>query len=95
MARLIDADVLNRKKKYSFQTVGGCFPKNEWFIKLEDVFSAPTVDAVSVVHGRWVIKYIKNSKYHYCFCSECETMGSPKWRCCPVCEAKMDGDGNV
>ncbi len=48
MARLIDADALNRKKKYSFQTVGGCFPKSEWFIKLDDLFNAPTVDAVQV-----------------------------------------------
>ena len=47
--RLIDADALNRKKKYSFQTVGLPFPKNEWFIKLADVFAAPTIDAVPVL----------------------------------------------
>lgn len=23
-------------------------------------------------------------------CSECKTMGSPNWRRCPVCEAKME-----
>lgn len=42
--RLIDADKLNRKKKYQFQTQGGCFPKSEWFIKAEDLFAAPTVN---------------------------------------------------
>lgn len=47
--RLIDADRLNKKKKYQFQTKGGCFPKAEWFLKLDDVFQAPTIDAVSVV----------------------------------------------
>ena len=47
--RLIDADKLNRKNKYSFQTVGLPFPKNEWFIKLADVFAAPAIDAVPVV----------------------------------------------
>ena len=31
--RLIDADKLNRKKKYCFQTESGAFPKSEWFIK--------------------------------------------------------------
>lgn len=41
--RLIDADKLNRKQKYSFQTKGGIFPKSEWFIKCDDLFSAPTV----------------------------------------------------
>lgn len=47
--RLIDADRLNKKKKYSFQTEFGCFPKSEWFLKVDDLFSAPTVDAVPVV----------------------------------------------
>lgn len=41
--RLIDADKLNKKKKYIFQTQGGAFPKSEWFIKLDDLFNAPTI----------------------------------------------------
>ena len=41
--RLIDADKLNKKKKYSFTTKGGAFPQNEWFIKADDLFSAPTI----------------------------------------------------
>lgn len=55
--RLIDADKLNRKKKYSFQTKFGCFPKNEWFIKLEDLFRAPTIDPIHAAGG--------------CYCREC------------------------
>lgn len=56
--RLIDADKLNRKKKYSFQTEFGCFPKNEWFIKLDNLFSAPTIDPIHVAGG--------------CYCKECQ-----------------------
>ncbi len=41
--RLIDADKLNRKKKYCFSTERGAFPKSEWFIKADDLFSAPTI----------------------------------------------------
>lgn len=41
--RLVDADKLNRKKKYCFQTESGAFPKSEWFIKADDLFSAPTI----------------------------------------------------
>ena len=41
-------------------------------------------------HGHWIIKQIKNSKYRYCFCSECLTTGTVTWKRCPVCEAKMD-----
>lgn len=45
--RLIDADKLNRKKKYCFQTERGAFPKSEWFIKADDLFSAPTIIGVN------------------------------------------------
>ncbi len=38
--RLIDADKLNCKKKYAFQTKGGAFPKSEYFIKADDLFDA-------------------------------------------------------
>jgi hypothetical protein len=41
--RLIDADKLNRKKKYCFRTEHGAFPKSEWFIKADDLFSAQTI----------------------------------------------------
>lgn len=46
MGRLIDVDKLNKKKKYLFKTESGAFPKSEWFIKANDLFSAPTVEAI-------------------------------------------------
>lgn len=46
--RLIDADRLNKKKKYCFDVEGLPFPKSEWFIKAKDLFSAPTVDAIPI-----------------------------------------------
>jgi hypothetical protein len=47
--RLIDADKLNRKKKYSFQIKSGVFPKSEYFIPANALFESKTVDAVPVV----------------------------------------------
>jgi hypothetical protein len=52
----------------------------------------PTVDAVEVVHGRWITH--RKGQNNWCECSECNTVGSPFWKRCPVCEAKMDG-GNA
>ena len=52
----------------------------------------PTVDAKPVVHGRWITH--NRGQNNWCECSECNTVGSPFWKRCPVCEAKMDGDGN-
>lgn len=40
---LIDRNKLLKKKKHLFQTESGCFPKSEWFIKLDDVFGADAV----------------------------------------------------
>lgn len=37
--------------------------------------------------GRW-IKHIFLGHEQW-VCSECQTLGSPQWKCCPVCEAKM------
>ena len=53
---------------------------------------APIVDAVEVVHGRWI------DAREYCgdfMCSNCDALyGTNKFNYCPNCGAKMDGDGN-
>lgn len=36
-------------------------------------------------HGHWIKK---NGMF---FCSECMVCGSPQWKRCPVCEARMRG----
>lgn len=59
------------------------------------------VDAVPVVHGRWV-HHPEIGWGSTCLCSECgektvETvMGEPRYKFCPMCGADMrkDGDGN-
>ena len=45
----------------------------------------PAADVAPVVHGRWI------ERLDWSECSECHTAGSPRWKRCPVCEAKMDG----
>jgi len=51
------------------------------------VMDCPAFDVVEVKHGRWVVG---NDKL--CHCSECKTLGSPQWKGCPVCLARMGGD---
>lgn len=46
-------------------------------------------EAEPVVHGRWIPH--NKGQNNWCECSECNTVGSPFWKRCPVCEAKMDG----
>lgn len=61
---------------------------------LKDV---PTVDAVEVVHGRWVTEYWKSGYIKKCSCSECgnhpkDAYSPPNY--CDNCGAKMDGNCN-
>ena len=70
--------------------------------------NAPTVDAVEVVHGKWIKgDGLKNTKFIPCsgilYCSNCKNeaywdtdYGQQKFDYCPNCGASMrDGDGNV
>ena len=52
---------------------------------------APAADVVEVKHGRWITR--NKGQNNWCECSVCNTVGSPFWKCCPMCEAKMDGYG--
>ena len=54
----------------------------------------PTVDAVEVVHGQWIM-YLDGDSImpdRFYRCSECCDRGwGRKWPYCPNCGAKMDG----
>ena len=45
-------------------------------------------DVAPVRHGRWLPQVVLGQKAWDC--SECKTLGSPYWKWCPVCGAKMD-----
>ena len=83
------------------------FPNGTFFANAEDplksldelikrIWSIPTVDAVEVVHGRWVMKetMIRSPFAKNAYCSECHEETSYTHYYCPNCGAKMDGDGN-
>ena len=86
--RLIDADALG---------VGLCsrdvLPADYcagWNGLIRLLEKAPTVDAVPVVHGRWLNNDIPDSILSKC--SECGILyGSSAFNYCPNCGARMDG----
>lgn len=49
----------------------------------------PAADVEEVKHGQWLPQVLLGERVWDC--SECKTLGSPHWKRCPVCEAKMDG----
>lgn len=79
----------------------------EWWCVEDEVIAAPTIDAVEVVHGRWVrddlghafcSKCRERLPYIHCYseepCSDCDEEWDeemPESLYCPHCGAKMDG----
>ena len=47
----------------------------------------PAADVEPVRRGRWLPQILNGTRNWDS--SECKTIGSPQWKRCPVCEAKM------
>ena len=94
--RLIDADALIKKfqsdKEY-FDKVGDTTFAMATIGVINDIDKAPTIDAVSVVHGEW-IEAEEDWRQQIAFwrCSECGHTTSTMYNFCPNCGAKMDGE---
>lgn len=97
MSDFIDRQKLLKKKQYSFQTENGAFPRHDYFIKISDIRSMPTVDTVQ--HAHWIpLSWIPlNSDVGYATakCSKCEEFictndESEFYPFCPFCGCKMD-----
>ena len=88
--RAIDANALQRK----LVEMADLYDADYLFVDavMDEIDNAPTVDAVEVVHGRWI-------KYITCYrCSECSHQVTSADNYCPNCGAKMDGgndDGKI
>lgn len=92
--RLVDADRLEAKIQERVMLLEKAYgSRDPYAIGVDEglmyVEDAPTVDAEPVVHGRWITW--NKGQNNWCECSNCNTVGSPSWKRCPVCEAKMDG----
>jgi hypothetical protein len=57
------------------------------------VLGQPAANVVEVSNGKFFEDKDGKRDANYT-CSECGTMGSPQWKCCPVCTALMF-DGGV
>jgi NADH pyrophosphatase NudC (nudix superfamily) len=94
--RLIDANAIPWEEHYVPDLESG----KQWGFKKElcvlkpAIDQMPTLDAVEVVHGRWVMKetMIKSPFAKNAYCSVCLEETSYAHNFCPNCGAKMDGE---
>lgn len=95
--RLIDAnDALERLKKAEQEmkviSMVGCKAVPMYGV-IDFIESRPTVDAVEVVHGRWLNEMHGNSLNGTCsVCGSYDHAYAFGWNYCPNCGARMDGD---
>ena len=61
---------------------------------ISQVKKVPAVDAVPVVHGRW-IPFKSEAAGNIQYCSACGIGNPNKTKYCPNCGAIMDGDGKI
>ena len=92
MARYIDAEKLCKGLR-EMASVQYPDKQNTILGVISTIENTPTADVEEVRHGEWRIKKLCGESI--CECSECKTLGSPMWKRCPVCEAKMDGGKDV
>ena len=93
MPKYINADKLCKKKKYLFITQTGAFPKSEWFIKLDDVFSTPEEKVKKITYGHW-IPHETMIRAPYARNYDCSVCGNSPIECgdyCNKCGSYMKG----
>ena len=94
--RMIDAD---RAKEIAEVSMADIFMQTATKLLIDKV---PTIDAVPVVHGRWIDMYEDETTEGLWRCSVCgsdryfDILTPEECGCyyCPNCGAKMDGEGN-
>ena len=87
----LDGDVIQAVQKY-----GITVDKDELIKALKydrDQYAAGYADAMATLKRGYWIEYRVSRWDATWSCSECGTLGSPQWKCCPVCTAFMDGEG--
>ena len=88
--RLIDAnELIDRLNHTTMVAYPNLFPG--LLAAVEIVDDSPTVDAVQVVHGRWIKRRFTETLSGY-ECSNCSTTWDAETNYCPNCGAKMDGE---
>lgn len=86
--RLIDANALLKNNYVIVRGEDGEMVAGQF---IDIIREAPTIDAVEVVHGRWVYeKTYQGMKYVCSECGEIPECFEPNY--CPNCGAKMDGE---
>lgn len=93
---LIDRNALYEKAYFhgKLPDPGCLYPDGKEAVDVDDIDDAPSIDAVPVVHGHWILRK-ENSIYDMTYqyeCSQCAQPNRSQTNYCPNCGSKMNGD---
>lgn len=90
--RLIDADALAKDIETFNRPLCDDYHMKGYVLDqiITDIKNAPTVEAVPVVHGRWVYQHTGIDGESEYICSNCLVTVGYEYQYCPYCGAKMD-----
>lgn len=92
--RLIDANALLEKLGERYLATDPSDPEQLGYLNARIIVrNQPNIDAVPVVHGRWILEriYRKCSLCEWIFCIRDEEGDLQKFNYCPNCGMPMDG----
>ena len=89
--RLIDANFLVNKMIPNCPIEDGGIPLKDFHTHQKILALYPTVDAVEVVHGRWVYEPVEFTYEKDIKCSVCSAYVDHATNYCPHCGSKMEG----
>ena len=90
--RLKDADVLIKAILDFPDCENGYSDTYDKEFIISEIEAQPTVDAVPVVHGKWLNNTERTLPFKSFRCSVCGGLFDCDWNYCPNCGAKMDGE---
>ena len=95
MTRLIDADAIPYRDIWREDWLHNA-GKYQQGVFRDEIEEMPTIDAVPVVHGKWI--YGNDFHWYTASCNKCgyqrrtdiKAEGWNQWKFCPNCGARMD-----
>lgn len=83
------------RRMYAPDEIDSIAPVATACVTVDDIHRAAVVDAVPVVHGRWVVVQVwKDNPQTTLMCSQCKTWQPiyehDEWKFCPFCGIPMD-----
>ena len=90
----MEKQLKKHRLNYDRELLRGLSEEMRYNIALKISYYKAAVEALRNSEAVRIGHWITDKRTGICYCSECLVSGSPQWKRCPVCEAKMERKEN-